>query len=99
MVACCLQDVQERINTDMEANCKAIKQSRVLTIHGSDDKTISVENAEEFSKWLPDNMLHVIKGADHNFQRQEHTDELINTAVKFITSPEQPPAALQHVTL
>ena len=81
-----MQDVQERISTDMEANCKAIKQSHVLTIHGSDDKTISVENAEEFSKWLPGNRLHVIKGADHNFRRQEHTDELINKAVEFITS-------------
>ena len=86
MVGRCLQDVQERLSTDMEANCKAITQSRVLTIHGIDDKTISVDNAQEFSKWLPGNRLHVIKGADHNFRQQQHTDELINAAVEFITS-------------
>jgi pimeloyl-ACP methyl ester carboxylesterase len=36
-----------------------------LIVHGSDDPTVKLEEAENLKKWNPDAQLHIIKGADH----------------------------------
>ncbi|CAD6238166.1 unnamed protein product [Miscanthus lutarioriparius] len=55
-----------------------------LTVHGSADKTIPVEDAYEFAKHVPNHKLHVIEGANHNYTA--HRKEVADAVVDFITS-------------
>ena len=36
-----------------------------LIVHGSDDSTVKLSEAETLKKWNPDAQLHIIKGAGH----------------------------------
>jgi pimeloyl-ACP methyl ester carboxylesterase len=55
---------------------------RVLTIHGSSDEIIPVQDAHEFAKIIPNHKLHIIEGADHAYTN--HRDELSSVVVSFI---------------
>lgn len=55
---------------------------RVLTVHGSVDEIIPVEDALEITKLIPNHKLHVIEGADHGYT--SHQAELISTVLDFI---------------
>ncbi|PNX55259.1 hypothetical protein L195_g048886, partial [Trifolium pratense] len=55
---------------------------RVLTIHGSSDEIIPVQDAHEFAKIIPNHKLYIIEGADHAYTN--HQDELSSVAVSFI---------------
>jgi len=55
---------------------------RVLTVHGSSDSVIPVEDASEFAKIVPNHKLHVIEGADHSYTN--HQDELASVVVNYI---------------
>ena len=70
-----MADISSRIPSDI----------RVITVHGSDDSTIPVKDAQEFAKLLPGNNLVVIEGADHNYTVQEHADQLVNVLADFFT--------------
>lgn len=60
---------------------------RVLTVHGSADETIPVEDALEFSKIIPNHKLHVIEGADHCYT--SHQAELVSVVLDFIKAALQ----------
>ncbi|KAH9603734.1 hypothetical protein KSS87_016042 [Heliosperma pusillum] len=78
-----LESFMERWNTDMhEASLKIDKECRVLTVHGSADEIIPVEDAYEFAKVIPNNKLHIIQGANHSYT--EHQDQLVPVVVDFI---------------
>lgn len=55
---------------------------RVLTIHGSMDEMVPVEDSLEFAKYIPTHTLHIIEGADHEFT--SHQDELASLVVAFV---------------
>ncbi|XP_021715105.1 mycophenolic acid acyl-glucuronide esterase, mitochondrial-like [Chenopodium quinoa] len=79
------ESLMERLNTDMhEAALKIDKNCRVLTVHGTADEIIPVEDAYEFSKIMPNHKLHIIEGANHSFT--EHQDELVPVVIDFIKS-------------
>ncbi|KAM7519622.1 hypothetical protein LguiB_018584 [Lonicera macranthoides] len=54
----------------------------VLTVHGSDDEVIPVEDAYEFDKIIPNHKLHIIEGADHGYT--SHQPQLVSLVVPFI---------------
>lgn len=56
---------------------------RLLTVHGSADTTIPVEDAYEFAKLIPNHKLHIIEGANHNYTA--HRKEVADAVVSFIT--------------
>ncbi|RVX05359.1 hypothetical protein CK203_013656 [Vitis vinifera] len=56
--------------------------TRVLTIHGSADEIIPVEDALEFAKIIPNHTLHIVEGADHRYT--SHQAELALVALNFI---------------
>lgn len=56
--------------------------SRVLTVHGSMDKIVPVEDAMEFAKFIPNHKLQIIQGADHEYT--SHQDELASVVLNFI---------------
>lgn len=79
------ESLMERLNTDMRAASVSIsKGCRFLTVHGSADKTIPVEDAHEFAKHIPNHELRVIEGANHNYT--SHRKEVADAVVDFITS-------------
>ena len=64
-----------------------------LIVHGSNDPTVKLEEAENLKKWNPDAQLHIIKGADHvlgafhPYDLQEfptHLKEAIDETMAFL---------------
>ncbi|KAJ4965571.1 hypothetical protein NE237_017420 [Protea cynaroides] len=77
------ESLMDRLNIDMHAACLSIsKDCRVLTIHGSKDETIPVEDALEFAKVIPNHKLQIVEGADHGYSA--HQAELTSIALEFI---------------
>ncbi|KAL9250645.1 hypothetical protein AKJ16_DCAP00958 [Drosera capensis] len=77
------ESLMERLNTNMHEACLSIdKDCRVLTVHGSADEVISVEDAYEFSKIIPNHKLVIIEGADHGYN--SHQAELVAVVLDFI---------------
>ncbi|KAF5467982.1 hypothetical protein F2P56_012180 [Juglans regia] len=77
------ESLMDRLSTDTRAACLMIQQNcRVLTIHGSKDKIVPVEDAVEFAKFIPNHKLHIIQGADHEYT--SHQDELAAVVLDFI---------------
>lgn len=73
----------ERRNVNMHEVCLSIDTScRVLTIHGSRDKVVKVDDAREFDKIIPNHRLHIIKGANHGYTK--HQDELAEVIVDYM---------------
>ncbi|KAK6147702.1 hypothetical protein DH2020_018614 [Rehmannia glutinosa] len=69
------ESMVERFNTNMHEACLSIDEGcRVLTVHGSEDEIIPVEDALEFAKIIPNHQLQIIEGADHRYS--SHQDEL-----------------------
>ncbi|KAL4589505.1 hypothetical protein LXL04_002412 [Taraxacum kok-saghyz] len=78
------ESLKERLNTNMhEAGLKIDKNCKVLTVHGSDDEVIPVEDAIEFAKIIPNHELKIIEGANHGYNK--HRDELCSVVVAFFT--------------
>ncbi|KAK7388205.1 hypothetical protein VNO78_23014 [Psophocarpus tetragonolobus] len=78
-----LESLMDRLNTNMHEACIQIdKECRVLTVHGSSDKVVPVEDASEFVNIIPNHKLRIIERADHSFTN--HPDELASIVVNFI---------------
>ncbi|KAG5595858.1 hypothetical protein H5410_037090 [Solanum commersonii] len=58
------------------------EKNRVLTVHGSADEIIPVEDALEFDKIIPNHKLHIIEGANHCYT--SHQAELTPVILPFI---------------
>ncbi|KAI3944183.1 hypothetical protein MKW98_016413 [Papaver atlanticum] len=80
------ESLMERLATDMRALCLSIaKDCRVLSVHGSADECIPVEDAFEFAKlwdFLQLHKLHNIEGADHGYSNYQ--SELVEVVMDFI---------------
>lgn len=77
------ESLMDRLTTDTHGACQSIPNScRVLTVHGSMDEMVPVEDAMEFSKNVPNHTLQIIEGADHEFTL--HQDELSSVVVTFV---------------
>ncbi|CAL5199489.1 unnamed protein product [Lathyrus oleraceus] len=78
-----LESLLDRLDTNMHEACLQIDtKCRVLTVHGSSDTVISVEDAFQFAQILPNHTLHIIEGADHSYTN--HQNELASVVVNFI---------------
>ncbi|XAR67154.1 Feruloyl esterase [Bertholletia excelsa] len=77
------ESLMDRLHTNMHEACLQIdKNCRVLTVHGSNDEVIPVEDAKEFAKIIPNHKLHIIEGADHGYS--SHQNELASVVLPFI---------------
>ncbi|PWA78681.1 hypothetical protein CTI12_AA210940 [Artemisia annua] len=57
----------------------------MLTVHGSDDSLVRVEEALGFAKVIRNHKLQIIEGADHRFS--EYRDDLASIVLSFIKEP------------
>ncbi|KAL7258191.1 hypothetical protein ACSBR1_004330 [Camellia fascicularis] len=82
------ESLMDRLNTKMHDACVQIdKNCRVLTVHGSADEIIPVEDALEFAKIIPNHKLHIIEEANHVYTK--HQAELISVVLPFIKGLQQ----------
>ncbi|XVF88767.1 hypothetical protein PTKIN_Ptkin19aG0078100 [Pterospermum kingtungense] len=83
------ESLMDRLSIDMHEACLKIpRECRVLTVHGSADKTIPVEDALEFAKIIPNHKLHIVEGADHNYT--SHQTELASVVLSYLKAALQP---------
>ncbi|XWS26688.1 hypothetical protein CRYUN_Cryun26dG0051700 [Craigia yunnanensis] len=79
------ESLMEHLRTDMHEACLKIdKECRILTVHGSADDIIPLENALEFAKIIPNHQLHIVEGANHGYT--SHQTELASIVLNFIKS-------------
>ncbi|KAJ8439089.1 hypothetical protein Cgig2_009232 [Carnegiea gigantea] len=64
---------------------------RVLTVHGSADEVIPVEDAYKFSKIIPNHNFHIIEGANHSYT--EHQAQLVPVVKDYFFSDKWNPSA------
>lgn len=84
------KDLEERLSTDMHRACLEIPETcRVLTVHGSADETVPPEDAQEFAKRIRNHVVHIIHGADHNYNQQQL--EVATLVVNFLQLHLQQP--------
>ncbi|XP_062101318.1 putative uncharacterized protein YDL057W [Humulus lupulus] len=77
------ESLMDRLTTDTRGACESINHNcRVLTIHGSMDKIVPVEDGFEFNKFISNHKLRIIEGADHEYTC--HQDELASIMLDFI---------------
>lgn len=77
------ESLMDRLTTDTHAACLSIQpECRVLTVHGSMDKIVPVEDALEFAKFISNHKLKIIEGADHEYT--SHQDELASIVLDFL---------------
>ncbi|CAA2962273.1 Hypothetical predicted protein [Olea europaea subsp. europaea] len=74
----------DRLATDMHAACQSIHPScsRVLTVHGTLDEFVPVEDAMEFAKYIPNHKLQIVEVADHEYT--SHQEELASIVLDFV---------------
>ncbi|XP_076952443.1 putative uncharacterized protein YDL057W [Bidens hawaiensis] len=69
--------------TNTSAACQLIPQNwRVLSIHGSVDKIVPMEDAMEFAKHILNLELHIVNGNDHKYTF--HQNELASIVLDFV---------------
>ncbi|XP_039127858.1 arylesterase-like [Dioscorea cayenensis subsp. rotundata] len=77
------ESLMDRLTTDMRAACISInKECRVLTVHGSADEIVPVEDAKEFAKLIANHKLCIIEGANHNYTK--HQSELASIVLDLL---------------
>ncbi|CAN0210572.1 unnamed protein product [Scytosiphon promiscuus] len=77
----------------MKKTAGAIKRSRVLTIHGTNDETIPVADAHDFDKVLPNNELVVVEGATHRFATKPEQLEVMKALNRYLNHGAGPSAS------
>ncbi|KAB1219817.1 hypothetical protein CJ030_MR3G009459 [Morella rubra] len=83
------ESLMDRLSMDTHATSLLIQpECRVLTVHGSMDKIVPLEDAMEFAKFIPNHKLHIIEGANHEYT--SHQDELASVVLHFIRAHFHP---------
>ncbi|OMO67281.1 hypothetical protein CCACVL1_20640 [Corchorus capsularis] len=77
------ESLMDRLGTDMHEACLKIdKDCRVLTVHGSADGIVPVEDASSFAKIIPNHQLHILERANHGYTL--HQTKLASVVLNFI---------------
>ncbi|KAF5726158.1 hypothetical protein HS088_TW23G00899 [Tripterygium wilfordii] len=77
------ESLTDRLTTDTPAACALIRQDcRVLTVHGSMDRIVPMEDAFEFDRIISNHKLHIVEGADHEYT--SHQDQLAEIVLDFL---------------
>ncbi|XP_076937229.1 putative uncharacterized protein YDL057W [Bidens hawaiensis] len=79
------ESLMEWMNTNMHEACLKVDQDcRVLTVHGSVDEVIPVEDASEFAKIVPNHELRILEGANHDYTNKR--DKLASVILPLIVA-------------
>ena len=64
-----------------------LNMDRIMTVHGSDDDIISVDDAKEFHRFISNHKLQILAGANHRFT--EHGENLASLVIDFLEDEVQ----------
>lgn len=82
------ESLMDRLSTDTRTACETIPLScRVLTIHGTEDEFVPVEDAYEFDKHIQNHKLRIVEGADHEYTKLQ--SELASIVLDFVKETRQ----------
>eukprot|EP00775_Hariotina_reticulata_P004323 gene4323-4576_t len=88
------QDLEERFAIDMAEASAAIKHCKVLTIHGTADRVIPVEDGRKFAAQISGSSYVEVAGADHNFRAGPVVvQQLVEAVIEFLQSNLPAPSA------
>ncbi|XP_057799807.1 uncharacterized protein LOC131015428 isoform X1 [Salvia miltiorrhiza] len=77
--------LKDRLETDPRAACRSIPSNcSVLTVHGTLDEMVLVDDATEFAKNIRNHDLCIVEGADHEFT--EHQARLNDVVLRFVST-------------
>ncbi|KAL7121913.1 hypothetical protein ACP275_01G013300 [Erythranthe tilingii] len=77
------ESLVDRLAADTRSACQKIPLNcRVLTIHGTVDEFVPVEDANEFAKYIPNHNLCIVEGADHEYTK--HQSLLCSIVLNFV---------------
>ncbi len=71
---------------DMGEAVRKITIGEVLTVHGTHDRVIPVEDAQAFSACIRQHQLFLVEGADHNYTNPLHAEACVKKIVGFVTA-------------
>jgi pimeloyl-ACP methyl ester carboxylesterase len=81
------RDTTQTIQHLNQGNIRSLLQ--VLTIHGSNDEIVPVENAHKFDRELGHNhILHIIDGAGHNFNGIKYHATMVKMISSFLNTKQ-----------
>ena len=86
------EDIDERANAS-SAFVSEIRAASVLTVHGSADTAVDVENARRYDESISRHTLKIIEGGDHNFNGLKHVQAIVESIAEFIKSSSSAAAA------
>ncbi|KAL7508013.1 hypothetical protein ACHAXN_005793 [Cyclotella atomus] len=84
------EQVDKRTKRDTNQIMQHLQQSNtrihILTIHGSKDEMVSVDNAYKFDRELAsgNHILHIIEGAGHNFNGIKYHSSMVDAISSFV---------------
>lgn len=61
---------------------------QVFTIHGTKDRTIPFEDAEEFDRVIPTHVLLPVTDAGHLFSTDTNRNDLITSVIEALSCPK-----------
>ncbi|KAI8611095.1 Alpha/Beta hydrolase protein [Chytriomyces sp. MP71] len=64
-------------------------QIQTITIHGTLDETVPVEDADSFARVLPRHALVLVDGGNHNFTHSSHAAFAVDTVVSWFRRCEE----------
>lgn len=77
------ENLMEWLSTNLREACLNINEKcRVLTVQGSADEEIPIEDPYELSKGIPNHKVHIIDGSDHCYT--SYQDELASVVKDFV---------------
>ncbi|XP_057799789.1 putative uncharacterized protein YDL057W isoform X2 [Salvia miltiorrhiza] len=77
--------LKDRLETDPRAACRSIPPNcSVLTVHGTLDEMVPVDDATEFDKNIRNHDLCIVEGADHEFTK--HQALLNDVVLRFVST-------------
>lgn len=60
-----------------------------LIVHGDADDEVPTEQSIKLSKLLPNCKLSIVKGADHTYTNETHSEQMLNEIVDYILNIEK----------
>ena len=80
-----MQDLRERLKTNMADTCARIPEVvRMLFVHGGQDVSVPVHNAQQYATSLPHSQVRILDKAGHNFDRDKDRQWLLSNICSFI---------------
>ncbi|PNH05937.1 hypothetical protein TSOC_007749 [Tetrabaena socialis] len=78
--------VEERLKLDMLAEARKITCSEVLTVHGSADAVIPVEDGRELARHIRNHTLFIAEGGDHSFRLPAAAAQMMRRIVDYLVA-------------